>query len=138
MIELVSITADRLAEAMTLRSTDQSTLARELGVTQGAISKIVVGKTANSRLLPRIAVHLDVPLEWLLGQQDDLAAASDEFSRVERDWVFALRAIGTEERTALLTLARSLSFGEGKELRPTLHDKRQAYRGEEPRNGTEG
>jgi phage repressor protein C with HTH and peptisase S24 domain len=55
---------------MEMRGIDQSSLARRLGVTQGAISKILLGRTANSRLVPRIAVQLGVPLPWLLGETD--------------------------------------------------------------------
>ena len=68
----VTITATRLADAMNNAGEDQSSLARSIGITQGAISKILQGKTANSRHLPRIAFHLGVPLEWLLGETDNL------------------------------------------------------------------
>jgi len=64
----VTLTATRLAEAMTKADEDQSSLARAIGITQGAISKILQGKTANSRHLPRIANHLGVSLPWLLGE----------------------------------------------------------------------
>lgn len=56
---------------MTKAGEDQSSLARAIGITQGAISKILQGKTANSRHLPRIALHLGVSLPWLLGATDD-------------------------------------------------------------------
>jgi transcriptional regulator with XRE-family HTH domain len=66
----VNVTATRLAEAMKDLDYDQSKLARGIGVTQGAISKILLGKTANSRHLPRISAHLGVDLAWLLGETD--------------------------------------------------------------------
>jgi transcriptional regulator with XRE-family HTH domain len=69
----VTVTATRLAEAMTKADEDQSSLARAIGITQGAISKILQGKTANSRHLPRIAHHLGVSLSWLLGETTDQA-----------------------------------------------------------------
>ena len=64
----MTVTATRLAEAMQNAAQDQSSLARAIGITQGAISKILQGKTANSRHLPRIALHLGVSLSWLLGE----------------------------------------------------------------------
>jgi phage repressor protein C with HTH and peptisase S24 domain len=75
-------TAARLDEAMKLRGYDQSRLARELDVSQGTISKIILGKTANSRLMPRIATLLGVSLAWLLNMSDDrldgVRAANDD------------------------------------------------------------
>lgn len=67
----MTVTANRLAEAMKQASEDQSSLARAIGITQGAISKILLGKTANSRHLPRIAIYLGVSLPWLMGETDD-------------------------------------------------------------------
>lgn len=67
----VATVADRLAKAMAARNVSQSALAREVGATQGSISLILLGKTTNSRLLPKIATNLDVSLPWLLGMSDD-------------------------------------------------------------------
>jgi len=67
----VTVTATRLADAMRKADEDQSSLARAIGITQGAISKILQGKTANSRHLPRIANYLGVSLPWLLGEAAD-------------------------------------------------------------------
>lgn len=51
------------------RGVSQSMLARAVGSTQGAISLILLGKTTNSRLLPKIATYLGVSLGWLLGME---------------------------------------------------------------------
>ncbi len=67
----MTVTANRLADAMKQANEDQSSLARAIGITQGAISKILQGKTANSRHLPRIAIYLGVSLPWLLGETED-------------------------------------------------------------------
>lgn len=67
----MTVTATRLADAMRQAGEDQSSLARAIGITQGAISKILQGKTANSRHLPRIAHYLNASLPWLLGETDD-------------------------------------------------------------------
>jgi phage repressor protein C with HTH and peptisase S24 domain len=66
------VTAERLEKAMESRGYDQSGLARAIGVSQATINRIVQGKTANSRLMPRIATKLGVPLPWLLGMSDDM------------------------------------------------------------------
>lgn len=112
------------------RGIDQSALARELGVTQGAISKIVLGKTANSRLLPRIATHLGVSLAWLLGIEDDPEAdLPDEWlSAEEREWIDLLRSLKPKDRQAVIQLTRSLA---GCAPSPTVHAPRQEYKIEE-------
>lgn len=71
----VGSAAERLNEAMTRRGVSQSALARMVGTTQGAISLILRGKTANSRLLPKIALQLDVPLPWLMGSGEEALAS---------------------------------------------------------------
>jgi phage repressor protein C with HTH and peptisase S24 domain len=58
---------------MQSRGFDQSGLARKIGVSQATINRIIQGKTANSRLLPRIATQLGVPLAWLIGMSDNIA-----------------------------------------------------------------
>ena len=125
----MSITGHRLAEALELRDVDQSELAHGIGSTQGAISKIIVGKTANSRLMPKIATYLGVPLPWLLGLSDDRGEERvEEFSIAERDWVRQLRALHPDQRQALLLLCRDLSRRSEEDGRHTLHDKQQKYR----------
>lgn len=95
---------------MELRDIDQTDLAEAIGVTQGAISKIAVGRTANSRLIPKIAGHLGVPLGWLLGQADSLDPESENLlSFDEREWIELLRGLTPTDRSAVLTLTRSLA-----------------------------
>ncbi|MFC3097352.1 helix-turn-helix domain-containing protein [Alteraurantiacibacter palmitatis] len=123
----MSITAERLAQAMELRGVDQSELARRVDVTQGAISKIIVGKTTNSRMLPKIAATLGVSLPWLLGTTGDMfdETCASEFTEEERNWVQMLRRLDTGDRAAVLQLAENL--GAKRDTR-VLHDKQMAYR----------
>ena len=104
-------TADRLAQAMELRGVDQSALARALRVSQGSISKIVLGKTNNSRLLPRIATHLAVSLPWLLGETDDAEPGSGNLPEdpQAQELVRYFTQLAAAERDAILLLARSLA-----------------------------
>jgi len=64
----MSTTAERLRQAMADVGLDQSAIARHIGVTQGAISLILLGKTTRSRYLPEIAQLLGVSLAWLRGE----------------------------------------------------------------------
>ncbi|WCT75017.1 S24 family peptidase [Sphingomonas naphthae] len=49
----------------------QSALAREIGVSQGAVSLILKGHTSKSRYIPDIAGALDVSIAWLEGEADE-------------------------------------------------------------------
>lgn len=67
---------DRLEQAMEAKGYSQSSLAREIGATQGAIQQIISGRTKTSRLLPEIADALGVSVQWLKGKSDDMAGAA--------------------------------------------------------------
>ena len=60
--------ADRLQEALDTAGWSQGRLARTIGVTQGAISQILLGKTRRSKFLPDIADVLGVSVRWLTGE----------------------------------------------------------------------
>lgn len=110
--------AQRVAEAMEKRGMDQSALADAIGVTQGAISKIVLGKTANSRLLPKIAIALRVSLAWLLGKSDDptVDPAEQALSDEDRQWLDLKHSLKPIERTAILQLMQTLTASGDQDL----------------------
>jgi len=109
----MSLTAARLSEAMRKRGWDQKELAQRVDATQGAISKILVGKTSNSRLLPKIAAQLGVSLPWLLGQSDNDSIGGDDagVTLEEREWIELLRALPTADRRATVRLLRLAASG---------------------------
>lgn len=94
--------ADRLSEAMRRRGVSQSALARRIGTTQGAISLILRGKTANSRLLPKIALQLNVPLPWLMGVTDDAEADDLSDCRTEVQQIMMPVSLPSEKALALM------------------------------------
>lgn len=106
----MSVTAERLQGALDERGWDQTDLAKRVGATQGAISKILVGKTTNSRLMPRIASVLGKSLPWLLGETDDPSVNS--IAPVAND----VAAADTVEIDAL-----DLSYGLGGSFLDTDH-----------------
>jgi transcriptional regulator with XRE-family HTH domain len=110
-------TGDRLAEAMERRGLDQSELARRLGVAQGSISKIIVGRTSNSRLIPRLAVELGVSTRWLLCETDDPEGdGSDaELSADEAKLLRIYRELGKADRAALRRLIEHMRPPEDKD-----------------------
>ena len=106
---------DRLAEAMERRGLDQSALARRLGVAQGSISKIIVGRTSNSRLIPRLAVELGVSAEWLLCESDNPTGNGFEIDLTpdEQRLLVIYRELGREDRAALKRLIEKMAPPEG-------------------------
>jgi len=117
---------------MEKRGLDQSTLARDLGVTQGAISKIVLGKTTNSRLIPRIATYLGVSMPWLLGESDEQEGADGDTALLDheaREMIRHLQHLTPADRRALLQIARTMAGGPTPSS--TVHAPARGYRGEE-------
>lgn len=66
----------RLAALMENKSISQSALAREIGVSQQTIGKLVRGDSLSSVHLHRIARALETNVDYLLGDTDDPAPAS--------------------------------------------------------------
>lgn len=112
--------AERLNEAMTRRGVSQSALARAIGTTQGAISLILRGKTANSRLLPKIALQLDVPLPWLLGTSDAEIASGSTTADLEPQQI--VLPVTLPSRVALARMFEGML----RELPPELEMSAQA------------
>jgi transcriptional regulator with XRE-family HTH domain len=110
----VSTVAERLQEAMNDQGVDQSALARAIGVTQGTISLILLGKTRQSKYLPEIAIELGVSYDWLTGrdvdkhsdQPVDLLVTTDERDMLERR-----RALPFPERYALDQVTKGYLHG---------------------------
>lgn len=127
----MNVTAQRVAAARERCGLDQSALARALGVTQGAISKIEQGRTANSRLLPRIAARTGVSLEWLLGETDDPQdGAAETLTPEERESLEQLRQLRPEQREAVMQLIRTMT---GRKRGATVHAPAAAHRPQEAR-----
>ena len=72
------IVAARLRQHMAESKIDQSDLASAIGVSQGAISQILTGRTRMSKHLPKIAENLAVNLAWLIGSTDQKIDMFDE------------------------------------------------------------
>lgn len=69
---------DRLKSALGNSGLNQTTLAKRVGCSQGAIQQIMDGRTKNTRLLPDIASALGVSMRWLQGSTDDAAPSQDD------------------------------------------------------------
>lgn len=67
------IKSERVAERMKLLGWSQSSLAREIGVSQPTIGKVVTGQSAGSSHLHKIARALQTTPAYLTGEVDDPA-----------------------------------------------------------------
>ena len=71
---------DRLAEAMRERGSNQSALARKIGVDRSTISQLLKGRDArlpNAQVVGECAAALGVSADWLLGLTDRPETAAD-------------------------------------------------------------
>ncbi len=71
---------DRLARAMESRGTNQSALAREIGVDRSTISQLLAPGAArlpNAQVVAECAAALGVSADWLLGLSDRPESAAD-------------------------------------------------------------
>lgn len=65
------IRGDRVATRISELGMSQAAVARELGISQQAVGKIVKGETHNTAHLVRLARALQTTPEYLLGETDD-------------------------------------------------------------------
>lgn len=141
IMDLMNPTAHRLTEVMRKRGLDQPDVAKGVGATQGAISKIITGETKNSRLIPKLATFLGVSVPWLLGQSDDPSGEGEEalLDHESREMVRQFNHLAPADRRALLQIARTMAGGappsetvhaRGGGGKAALHDKQQDFSGE--------
>lgn len=78
---------ERLRDLMEARGLGQSELGRRLGITQGGVYSMLVGKSKRPTNLKELAEALSTSQEYLLGVTDDpdpAPSASDFFSLYEQ------------------------------------------------------
>lgn len=112
-VRAVNIVAIRLREAMDLRDVDQTALAASVGITQGAISQILNGKTRKSKHLPDIARVLNVSLTWLMGRDGEMLrrpASEPNVTAEELNLLMSYRALPTAMRASVDNMIESLAI----------------------------
>lgn len=98
------INGERVAERIDACGLSQSELARQVGVTQGAISQIVNGSSFGSRHLHKIADKLGTTPGYLTNETDDPdegAPAPPTLTHDESRMLSAWRLLSAEDRKAL-------------------------------------
>jgi transcriptional regulator with XRE-family HTH domain len=121
------ILGDRISKRIKALGTSQGALARAIGVSPQAVSKMVVGGTTETGRLYQIARELKTSPEYLTGETDDPASegVDDALSSDERELIDLWQGIPPKDRAALLQLARTLSSCA---TTPSVHGRRLDYR----------
>lgn len=112
---MANIVPARLQEAMDDREFDQSSLARAVGCTPGAINQIMSGNVRRSRLAPEIAFQLGVTYDWLTGQSEEKHSkgrSSATIAADERELLHDLRGLRPQDRSAISRIASALRQSE--------------------------
>ena len=125
---------DRIRERLATINMSQSELARRVSLTQGTIAGLITGRSRSSSHIHRIARELGTTPAYLSGETDDPTSdAPDEetLSSETRELLAAFDTLSSRDRRALVQIATSLAAAN--DPTPTLHDKRQDYRGRSDR-----
>ena len=106
------IVGSRIDERIRALHTSQAKLARVIGVSPTAISKMVNGETYDSRRLYQIARELETSPEYLTGETDDpsIDAMALALTSQDHEWLALLHAMPPKEREAALLLIRTIAY----------------------------
>lgn len=102
----------------------QAALAREVGVSQQSIGRLVTGEAIGSRHLHKIAIALRTTPAYLTGETDDPNSdlPDDRLNADEREILEHFRKLTDKDRAAARQLIRSLAEREpDTKPAPTLH-----------------
>ncbi len=108
----------------------QAALAREVGVSQQSIGRLVTGEAIGSRHLHKIAIALRTTPAYLTGETDDPNSdlPDDRLNADEREILEHFRKLTDKDRAAARQLIRSLAEREPeKKPTPTLHAPGRSY-----------
>lgn len=116
--------ADRIKARMEACELSQAALAREVGVSQQSIGRLVTGEAIDSRHLHKIAIALRTTPAYLTGETDDPNSdlPDDRLNADEREILEHFRKLTAKDRAAARQLIRSLAEREpDTKPAPTLH-----------------
>lgn len=123
--------ADRIKKQMDLRQLSQAALAREVGLSQQSIGRLVSGEAMGSRYLHKIATILHTTPAYLTGETDDPTSEvpDDCISADERDLIEQLRRLPPAAQAAVRELVRTMTVAQFP-APSTLHSPTRSYRAE--------
>lgn len=106
----------------------QAALGREIGVSQQAIHKLLIGTTRETGKIARIARALQTTAAYLEGETDDPDCDSPEWSlsHDEQEWLTLLRQLAPTDRAAVMQLTRTIA---GSAISPMVNARSQDWKG---------
>lgn len=107
----VALLADRINTVLVSRDMSPAQLARDSGLSPGAISKVLNGKSQNVRgdTLARIAAALEVSVDYLQGISEDPSKAGGEpWPEYALELLEHMRRLDSVQNYTLLVTARAL------------------------------
>lgn len=114
-----NVLVERINQALAARDWTPAELARKSGLTPGAISKVLSGKTAavRSETVARIAAALEVSVDYLQGSTDDpFVSDAEALPEFGLEVLEAMSKLTAAQNYELLTVARALA-AEKKQIR---------------------
>lgn len=100
--------AERLKYIRKIKDLSQIELAALCGTTQQAIQQAEAGKAQNPRYLPKLALALDIPSEWLtMNLVTGKKAAMPGFSDKGRDVLDTFFAMPKKDQALMLELMKT-------------------------------
>ena len=119
---------DRIAGRMAAIGISQSELARQVGITQGAISQLIKGGSRGSSHLHKIARALNTSTAYLESETDDPdadAPAEPSLTPDEADLIEHYRQLPPEDQRAVRRIVETM-------IKPrTVHAPTSGYRAED-------
>ncbi|WP_439569078.1 helix-turn-helix domain-containing protein [Sphingopyxis sp.] len=106
--------ADRLKARMEACELSQAALAREVGVSQQSIGRLVSGEAIGSRYLHKIAAALRTTPSYLTGETDDPESDTPDeaLTADEREVLEYFRRLTSKDQAAARQIIRSLAARE--------------------------
>lgn len=121
--------ADRLKARMEACELSQAALAREVGVSQQSIGRLVSGEALGSRYLHKIATALHTTPAYLTGETDDPDSElpDESLTADEREILEAFRRLTSKDQAATRQLIRSLAERDPTPTPATVHAPRRSF-----------
>lgn len=124
------IIPERLDERIHASKMGYTAVARELGVQQPTISRLVKGEQRSTARIDRLAKIIKTTPAYLTGEIDDPhmdATEGPALTAGEAAWVEVYRALDERGRSALMHVAQTMLTGT---LPSAVNVQRTSYRGE--------
>lgn len=109
---MAEIVGSRLRQLIADRGTNQSELARAMGISQPSVGRLISGETRETGKLLELARALRTTPDYLVGFSDDpdaLPPSGSQLSSEEREMLACLNSIDASDRAAIIQVMRAMA-----------------------------